>query len=624
MKVELIETKYGQKLGLFFPYNKELVNQIKELEWEATHRTWNPEDRCWTTDIKAFPILIDDGIITIPDLDDDVKIILSQMYPEYFGIELEKHDEGNSLNTSSISLPEMVIEEDKPDCNLLVGRTRTTITINIKHFPLEELQDELSFEVVNYEFSQKYQDDEWNGKKCLLTVLNEKELTFRTGLLNRVTLFLSLHDITYDLKFSRRWAKRNVFIYENNVPYDRYPHQKKTLEAMIDAVSGIIEVAMGGGKTVIMADIIDHLKLPANVYIDVIEVWQQLYDDLGEYLGRENVGRIGEGIADIKQGVNIILLPTAYLAIKKYKTERNNVDEKTKKIYDAITRANISIYDEGHSLGAPTFYYVSEHVMSKYNFLFSATPYRMDNADLMLEAGCGEKIVQYGTRQLLDENVLMRAEVEMYKLPSVYVKPSMKFHQIYPIAITKNELRNKLIVLKALEYVSERRPTVILVEHKSHGSKLDSMLQKLGVSSIFLYHKATSHERKDVIEKFKKGEIQVIVTTLFRKGVNIPEMEGLIRAKGLGKNHGNLSIDVVQTSGRVIRKNEGKRTPKITDFYDNTIKVVEHSRHRMQTYDALGFTVKFFDKTICLEDVEQAIARFTSTSKGVSRCAVIK
>lgn len=60
---EIVDSPYGRKAVLDSPYDAK--DAIKALEWDETHRSWDPERSAWTVDASALPAvaesLRDDG-----------------------------------------------------------------------------------------------------------------------------------------------------------------------------------------------------------------------------------------------------------------------------------------------------------------------------------------------------------------------------------------------------------------------------------------------------------------------------------------------------------------------------------------------------------------------------------
>lgn len=61
-----------------------------------------------------------------------------------------------------------------------------------------------------------------------------------------------------------------------------------------------------------------------------------------------------------------------------------------------------------------------------------------------------------------------------------------------------------------------------------------------------------SPNRWEILEKYKKGEIPVLVSTLLKEGVDIPEISAIILAGG-----GKSDVMTIQTIGRALRPKPG-------------------------------------------------------------------
>jgi len=87
--------------------------------------------------------------------------------------------------------------------------------------------------------------------------------------------------------------------------------------------------------------------------------------------------------------------------------------------------------------------------------------------------------------------------------------------------------------------------------------------------------------RSNSIKEFKEGKVDVIVSTLLKEGVDIPEITAYVNAGG-----GKSEISNIQRVGRALRRSkDGTKDAVIVDFIDGGHKFLsEHWDSRWRTY----------------------------------------
>ena len=108
-------------------------------------------------------------------------------------------------------------------------------------------------------------------------------------------------------------------------------------------------------------------------------------------------------------------------------------------------------------------------------------------------------------------------------------------------------------------------------------------MEWLGDVAESLYGTDKSDIRLDVLQRFREGELKILLSTLIKEGVDLPEMDAIILANA-GKG-GVGGRKTVQTIGRCLRLTEKKNTAIIIDFFDDDGGVLaKHSEERMKVY----------------------------------------
>jgi len=380
-------------------------------------------------------------------------------------------------------------------------------------------------------------------------------------------------------------------------------------EAMLAAAlnpMGVFRAPTGSGKTMMAAAIIVAGGMPAVVVVPTIDLLYQFKDWLAAHLAlnpgvvapsneRWHIGQMGDGVVD-PQPVTVTTIRTMSkilgIAYKPYEfaeyDDKDDTSLNPRALQYWVEQLGTVIVDECHILGARTVYEVATKVPALRKYGMSASPWRDDGADLMIEAAVGPSIYHCPTKRLVDGGFLMAPEIVVKSTASWWSAaawgqvckscgrqvlkwtkqcPSCRgqnfrsqFTEAYKAEIVENPIRNGRIA----ELVSKlNRPTMVLVKQVKHGRQL----QQLIPDSIFLSGRDRGQTRVDVFEQMRTGQLQtVICTTIADLGLDIPMLEALVLAGG-----GKSSTRHLQRIGRVVRPYPGKRRPLVVDFDDGHI-----------------------------------------------------
>ena len=91
------------------------------------------------------------------------------------------------------------------------------------------------------------------------------------------------------------------------------------------------------------------------------------------------------------------------------------------------------------------------------------------------------------------------------------------------------EKGKKLDFIKSIFDVCEMTQTFIFVNSKDFASKIDQQLRFAKYHSFVLHSKLDKKDRDDVMDKFRKQEINVLITTnMIARGIDVPEAQLII------------------------------------------------------------------------------------------------
>lgn len=465
--------------------------------------------------------------------------------------------------------------------------------LNIKDVGLMDcLDDSTSFFVDGYKYTKAYVNGYWNpnlkqfvhwdGKKHLLT----KNMIFPIGLLKRITKIIEDNGREYEII-----DKREKIIFGKEIEITGLSPRDYQLDAL-KSVSlndrGIIRLATGGGKTLIASLIVSKFNIPSMVYVIGKDLLYQFHSFLEKTLNQK-IGIIGDGKCEIEK-FNVCSVWTAIKAFnlntsaslddEDWCPEIINMKEGDKeKIRKAIVESNLAIFDEAHFLATETIQSIFKISKScRYMYGLTASDWRDDGADLLLESICGERIYNLPASPLIKRGFLVPPHIILYNVPALKEELPKHYQSVYKKYIIENDVRNKLIEDCARKAISRGNKLLILVRYLSHG---DEIVKRLNDVSLFFVNGEISGEtRLRVREQLEKGELQcLIASSVFDIGVDIPSLDAIIMAGG-----GKSTVRTLQRIGRVIRSFPGKKSAIVIDFIDNAKYLDKHSATRIAVY----------------------------------------
>lgn len=458
---------------------------------------------------------------------------------------------------------------------------------------LWSLDRELSFAVQGAEHTRAYKgyfDKEgkhhkWDGLHRLLT----EKLSFPIGLLQRVKEFYSINQKEFHITDLR--PQKTSIVSVDILPKlkilnkEPYPYQLETLSIVKNNDHGIIRLATGGGKTLVSALMTAHFGKRTILYVIGKDLLYQTHKFFSSIFD-DKIGIIGDGNCDI-QDINVASVWTIgqALGLKKneivVETDEENITspQKYKDIRQMLSSCKVHIFDECHLAACNTIQEISKNINPEYIYGMSASPWRDDNADLLIESILGKKIVDISASYLIEHGFLVKPIIKFLTVPPLTEKIKKHYQTIYKHYIVDNQIRNNLVLKAAERLVEQNYQTLLLYNNVAHGAALYQQLVKK-IPCMLLSGKDSSEDRELAKKRLENGEINCILASkIFDIGVDLPSLSGLVIASG-----GKSSVRTLQRIGRVIRKYPAKSQSAVVDFYDQAPFLKQHANDRKKIY----------------------------------------
>jgi superfamily II DNA or RNA helicase len=451
--------------------------------------------------------------------------------------------------------------------------------------------------VPGYKYTLNFKRGRWDGK---INLFNGEE--FLTGLLPVVVDALTHHKVPFTLHECRGIV--TPVLQPSRVPLRPYQQEAVNTSLMNTQFGtwwprGVIQVATGGGKTEMAADLIAKTNVPTMFLVHRKDLQTQAIERFQKY--NLNVGGLDTIATNTVTVTTIQSLMSWNMNFKKFYTNSDGEEiersdkwlaKKNKKQSDSAKAIQLSLLaiqqvfiDEAHLIASTAdkvglFGSALQLMPNAYmRWGLTATPFMREQLhDWMLEGGTGGILVQITNRELIDAGFLTECVVDMFltgKQPDI----PKTWPECYDYGVVTSRIRNDKIVQCFNSYPG---PTLVLVSKLSHGELLS---KRLGIP--FLSGQSTAPERRQAIEDLKNKVLPgVIASTIWDEGVDL-QINAIILA-GAGKSE----IKNLQRLGRGLRTASGKIELRLVDFIDQSPAILhKHSQERKKFWENQGFKI---------------------------------
>lgn len=463
--------------------------------------------------------------------------------------------------------------EIKIEINNVRGKILNQLNID----QLSILQTLCSFKVEGSEYkanafrNRRRGGFEWDGYRKMF---NTRYQTFPIGLLDIVrNAFI---DAGIHVEIIDKRKKNNDSIEYNMTNFGMRDYQTNAVLLSISHGNGIIKAATGAGKTTIAARTICALGKKSIFIVHTRDLLYQTIESFTRMFPDETIGQIGDSIINY-QNITVATMQTLAI-LNDIEVEKNKYDEdgedwketKDEYKYDPNewnkykNSVDCVMFDEVQRICSQTAYKVRFlFERANYAFGYSASPWRDDGSDLMIEAAFGRRIVDITASELIRQGYLVKPHITIKKAVSVW--SGKTYEQIYKSAIVENMFRNMQVVQDAIDQYKLCRNTLVLVTQIKHGEIIEKMIRSCGIPATFISGKSGMKKRKQTIQDMRDGKMQIVIaSTIADVGLDVPRLQSIIEA-GAGKS----SVTALQRLGRIMRPFDSKDKCYFITYYDN-------------------------------------------------------
>ena len=329
----------------------------------------------------------------------------------------------------------------------------------------------------------------------------------------------------------------------------------------------VLNLYCGFGKTTCANMVSCRLGLKTLVLVHTSALAQQWKERIEAFVEGSSVGIIRQKIFDVEGRTHVIGLMQS---ISKRKYEKGTFDS-----------FGLMVIDECHHVCAEQLSKCIAVSGTKYRLGLSATPFRKDGFHPFLWSCIGDIAVTLerssDTQELLVEAVLVtNGPSKVHTTRRKFGKSVVNMSRMVSDLCHEEQSRERTSMLTECisAKVGEGRHVIVLSDRRKHLETLGASLTERNINHEFM----VGGKKNSATSEFKTT---ILATYAFTsEGVDIPSLDTAVFA--------TPRSDVVQTTGRILRKYPDKKTPLVVDFVDSPFVFLNQFKKRKVYYESLG------------------------------------
>lgn len=351
------------------------------------------------------------------------------------------------------------------------------------------------------------------------------------------------------------------------------PYQHTACQTMLRKRFGTLCAPTGAGKTVCGLSLIAQRRQPALIVVHTRDLAMQWVERIEQFLDipARKVGMIGSGRSTVGEAVTVATVQSVYSRAKDLKKRVGHI-----------------IVDECHRAPSRTFTAAVTAFDCAYSLGLSATPYRRDGLTQLIFWHLGEMHARIDGDELMDSGAILRPEICIRPTSFMCDRDPTEEYGLIIADLTEDMGRNSLIVDEvAVEVASGRGVSLILSDRKEHCRVLQGLLEERhGICGAILTGDTPLPDRKRLVDQIQSGRVDAVFATgqLVGEGFDASNLTSLFLATPI-----KFSGRLIQYLGRVLRPAQGKAQPRVYDFVDEKVGVLDAAaRARATVYAQIG------------------------------------
>ncbi len=350
------------------------------------------------------------------------------------------------------------------------------------------------------------------------------------------------------------------------------PYQFDACTSMLRRRFGTLCAPTGAGKTVCGLYLVAQRRQPALIIVHTRDLAMQWVERIEQFLDipAASVGMIGGGRDKVGEAVTVATVQSVYSRAK-----------------DLKKRIGHLIVDECHRAPSRTFTEAVTAFDCAYSLGLSATPFRRDGLTSLIFWHLGAMHARIDGEALMDSGAILRPEIHVRETSFTSDRDASEEYGQIIADLTEDAARNALIIDEvAREIRTGQGVSLILSDRRVHCRVLREMLlERYGLDGVELTGETPASERRRLVERIQAGQVRAVFATgqLIGEGFDASNLTTLFLVTPV-----KFSGRLIQYLGRVLRPGAGKSRPKVYDFVDSRVGVLDAAaRARAEVYAGL-------------------------------------
>ena len=464
-------------------------------------------------------------------------------------------------------------------------------TINLMPNIQNQIRSLAAFDNPIYYKNQRLGYSNYNNSRVIYLGYDiQNYISIPRGLQEKLIERCNTSNINYQILDKRQTGKRLKIEFDGQL----YDYQRTAIEKMLSHDCGVLNATTAFGKTVVCSYLIAQRKVNTLILLqskDLLEQWVEelnrfliIDESLPEY--KTKTGRIKRrksiigsltGNKNTLTGIVDVATVGAMYAKGEFRKELNQ--------YGMV------IMDECHHCGSKTSIAVMQKVDAEYVYGVTATPKRGDHLDKVIHFLLGPIRYSFTAKQRAIQQGIGHYVYPRFTRVIDFRNEIKDLNHSYHL-ISKDTIRNQMIIEDVCEAIDLKRTVLILTKYKLHAKELYDNLKSSADHVLLLYGDNSDKENLEIRRKLKEisSDKTVLLIATGQKvgeGFDFPRLDTLILASP-------ISFDgrVEQFVGRMHRDYPGKTEVIVYDYIDSHLPMFKNMyEKRLKAYKRLGYSV---------------------------------
>ena len=363
---------------------------------------------------------------------------------------------------------------------------------------------------------------------------------------------------------------------------------------LLNYTDGLLNAATAFGKTVVCSYLIAERKVNTLILLDRKDLLMQWVDELNQFLEfkedlpiyETKTGRKKQrdSVIGILHGSKNTLTGIVDVAMVGSMYNKGKINE-------MLNSYGMIIVDECHHAASSTFIELLQKANAKYIYGVSATTKRSDNLEKIIYMLIGPVRHRFTASERAKEQGIGHFIIPRYTRVVDTVFSKSDINKAYEL-ISKNNIRNEMIIEDVIKSVSLNLTPVVLTKYKEHAKCLYNLLKDKADHVFLMYGGNSDRDNENIrisLKQLPRDESVILIATgqKIGEGFNFPRLDVLMLASPISFE-GRLE----QYVGRLNRDYDGKEAVYVYDYIDSHMCFFNKMySKRLKIYKKIGYSV---------------------------------